>query len=63
MYLHYLRIIDKKSEQVEEKLHMSTRNQELMELLELEKSPGFYFYYISSVERGSTGEASEGREH
>ena len=37
MYLHYLRIIDKKSEQVEEKLHMSTRNQELMELLELEK--------------------------
>ena len=28
MYLHYLRIIDKKSEQVEEKLHMSTRNQD-----------------------------------
>ena len=38
MYLRYLRIIDKKSEQIEEKLHLSTRNQELMELLELEKS-------------------------
>ena len=35
MYLRYLRIIDKKSEQIEEKLHLSTRNQELMELLEL----------------------------
>ena len=38
MYLHYLRIIDKKSDQVEEKLHKSQRNQELIELLELEKS-------------------------
>ena len=38
MYLRYLRIIDKKSEQVEEKLHLSPRNQELIELLELEKS-------------------------
>ena len=27
MYLRYLRIIDKKTEQVEEKLHMSPRNQ------------------------------------
>ena len=36
MYLRYLRIIDKKSEQVEEKLHLSPRNQELIELLELE---------------------------
>lgn len=36
MFLHYLRIIDKKSEEVEEKLHASTRNQELIELLELE---------------------------
>ena len=34
MYLRYLRIIDKKSEQVEEKLHLSTRNEELIELLE-----------------------------
>ena len=36
MYLRYLRIIDKKSEQIEEKLHLSTRNQELMELLKVE---------------------------
>ena len=46
MYLHYLRIIDKKSEQVEEKLHASTRNQELMELLELEKS---LVYFTTSL--------------
>ena len=41
---------------------MSTRNQELMELSGTGEIPGL-FYYISSVERGSTGEASEGREH
>ena len=61
MYLHYLRIIDKKVNRWREAPHVH-RNQELMELLELEKSL-VYFYYISSVERGSTGEASEGREH
>ena len=47
MYLRYLRIIDKKSEQIEEKLHLSTRNQELMELLELEKS---LVYFTTSPE-------------
>ena len=31
MFLHYLRIIDKKSEEVEEKLQESTKNQELIE--------------------------------
>ena len=36
MYLRYLRIIDKKSEQIEEKLHLSTRNQELKKLLKVE---------------------------
>ena len=46
MFLHYLRIIDKKSEEVEEKLHASTRNQELIELLELEKS---LVYFITSL--------------
>ena len=46
MYLHYLRIIDKKSEQVEEKLHLSTRNEELIELLELQKS---LTYFITSL--------------
>ena len=38
MFLHYLRIIDKKSEVIEHKLHVSTKNRELIELLELEKS-------------------------
>ncbi len=46
MYLHYLRIIDKKSEFVEKKLHGSTRNQELIELLELEKS---LLYFTTSL--------------
>ena len=46
MYLRYLRIIDKKSEQVEEKLHLSPRNQELIELLELEKS---LIYFTTSL--------------
>ena len=46
MYQRYLRIIDKKSEQVEEKLHLSTRNEELIELLELQKS---LTYFITSL--------------
>ena len=46
MYLRYLRIIDKKSEQIEEKLHLSTRNQELMELLELESN---LVYFATSL--------------
>ena len=50
MYLHYLRIIDKKSEQIEEKLHLSTRNQELMELLELEKSLVYFTTSLRSNE-------------
>ena len=37
-YLQYLRIIDKKSEVIERKLHQSQKNEELIELLELEKS-------------------------
>ena len=50
MYLRYLRIIDKKSEQIEEKLHLSTRNQELMELLELEKSLVYFTTSLKSNE-------------
>ena len=50
MFLHYLRIIDKKSEQIEEKLHLSTRNQELMELLELEKSLVYFTTSLRSNE-------------
>jgi len=50
MYLHYLRIIDKKSEVVEKKLHGSTRNQELIELLELEKSLVYFTTSLRSNE-------------
>lgn len=50
MYLRYLRIIDKKSAQVEEKLHLSTRNQELIELLELEKSLVYFTTSLRSNE-------------
>ena len=50
MYLRYLRIIDKMSEQIEEKLHLSTRNQELMELLELEKSLVYFTTSLRSNE-------------
>ncbi|NCC45091.1 MAG: magnesium transporter CorA family protein, partial [Clostridia bacterium] len=50
MFLHYLRIIDKKSEQVEEKLHKSQRNQELIELLELEKSLVYFTTSLRSNE-------------
>lgn len=49
LYLQYLRIIDKKSDQVEKKLHISTKNQELIELLELEKS----LVYFSTSLRGN----------
>jgi len=50
MYLHYLRIIDKKSEFVEKKLHAATRNQELLELLELEKSLVYFTTSLRSNE-------------
>lgn len=50
MYLRYLRIIDKKTEQVEERLHMSPRNQELIELLELEKSLVYFTTSLRSNE-------------
>lgn len=50
MFLHYLRIIDKKSEFVEKKLHVSTRNQELIELLELEKSLVYFTTSLRSNE-------------
>ncbi len=46
MYLQYLRVIDKKSGEIEKKLHQSTKNQELIELLELEKS---LTYFITSL--------------
>ena len=38
LYLQYLRNVDRKSEEIERKLHKAQRNKELIELLELEKS-------------------------
>lgn len=46
LFLQYLRIIDRKSEVVERKLHKSQKNQELIELLELEKS---LVYFTTSL--------------
>ena len=37
LYLSALRTLDRKSEQIESQLHKSTRNEELIELMELEK--------------------------
>lgn len=49
MFLQFLRIIDKKSDELEKKLHISQRNQELLEMLELEKS----LVYITTSLRGN----------
>lgn len=46
LYLQYLRAIDRASEMVERQLHGSTRNRELIELLELEKS---LVYFTTSL--------------
>ncbi|MDO5293193.1 MAG: magnesium transporter CorA family protein [bacterium] len=46
VFLQYLRIIDHKSEEIEHKLHQSTKNRELIELLELEKS---LVYFTTSL--------------
>ena len=50
-YLRYLRIIDRKSDQIEEKLHISQKNSELIELLELEKS---LVYFTTSLRSNET---------
>lgn len=50
MYLHYLRIIDKKSDEVEEKLHKAQKNEELIALLELEKSLVYFTTSLKSNE-------------
>ena len=49
-FLHYLRIIDKKSDEVEKELHHSSRNRELIELLELEKSLVYFTTSLRSNE-------------
>ncbi len=45
-YLAYLRSIDRRSDQIEKTLHKSTRNEELLELLKLEKS---LLYFTTSL--------------
>lgn len=49
-YLRYLRIIDRKSEKIEEKLRISQKNSELIELLELEKSLVYFTTSLRSNE-------------
>ena len=49
-YLHYLRIIDKKSEEVETRLNKSSKNEELIEGLELEKSLVYFTTSLRSNE-------------
>ncbi len=46
VYLQDLKIIDRKSEEIEDKLHISQKNRELIELLELEKS---LVYFTTSL--------------
>lgn len=50
LYLNYLRIIDRRSDAIEQKLHEATRNRELIELLELEKSLVFFTTSLKSNE-------------
>ncbi len=61
MFLHYLRQIDKKSEMVEKNLHKSQRNQELIELLELENP--LIFHHIPPIQRSGAGETFKGGQH
>ena len=49
-FLQHLRTIDRKSEEVERKLHISTQNSELVELLELEKSLVYFTTALRSNE-------------
>lgn len=50
VFLQYLRIIDRKSDEIERKLHISTKNSELIELLELEKSLVYFTTSLRSNE-------------
>jgi magnesium transporter len=49
-FLQNLRTIDRKSEKIEEKLHISTQNSELIELLRLQKSLVYYTTSLRSNE-------------
>ena len=49
-FLQHLRTIDRKSEEVEQKLHISTQNRELIDLLELQKSLVYFTTSLRSNE-------------
>ncbi|WP_422448846.1 magnesium transporter CorA family protein [Thermoanaerobacterium sp. DL9XJH110] len=49
-YLRYLQQIDKKSDEIEKKLHQSMKNEELIELLKLEKSLVYFTTSLKSNE-------------
>ena len=51
LYLTALRSIDRKSEQIESQLHKSTRNEELIELMELEKTIVYFKTSLKTNER------------
>lgn len=51
LYLTALRSIDRKSEQIESQLHQSTRNEELIELMELEKTIVYFKASLKTNER------------
>lgn len=50
LFLQYLRNVDRKSEEVENKLHKSTQNRELIELLKIEKSLVYFTTALRSNE-------------
>ena len=50
-YLSALRTLDRKSEQIESQLHKSTRNEELIELMELEKTIVYFKASLKTNER------------
>ena len=50
LFLQYLRVIDKRSAEVEAELHKSTKNKELIQLLELEKSLVYFTTSLRSNE-------------
>ena len=51
LYLSALRTLDRKSEQIENQLHKSTRNEELIELMELEKTIVYFKASLKTNER------------
>ncbi|WP_330847699.1 CorA family divalent cation transporter, partial [Streptococcus suis] len=51
LYLSALRTIDRKSEEIEKQLHEATRNEELIVLMELEKTIVYFKASLKTNER------------